>query len=42
MIADDVGALGLVCLGYPFHPAGKPGVLRVAHLRALETPTLIV
>jgi predicted alpha/beta-hydrolase family hydrolase len=24
MIADEVGAAGLVCLGYPFHP---PGIL---------------
>jgi predicted alpha/beta-hydrolase family hydrolase len=31
-----------VCLGYPFHPPGKPQVLRVEHLRALRTPTLIV
>jgi len=42
MIADDVGAAGLVCLGYPFHPPGKPERLRTAHLAALETPTLIV
>lgn len=42
MIADDIGARGLVCLGYPFHPSGKPDVLRVAHLRELLTPTLIV
>jgi predicted alpha/beta-hydrolase family hydrolase len=42
MIADDVNARGLVCLGYPFHPSGKPGVLRVAHLRELKAPTLIL
>jgi predicted alpha/beta-hydrolase family hydrolase len=42
MIADDLGARGLVCLGYPFHPAGKPEVLRASHLRELKTPTLIV
>ena len=42
MIADDVGALGLVCLGYPFHPAGKPDRLRIDHLGALRTPTLIL
>ena len=42
MIADDVGARGLVCLGYPFHPAGKPDHLRVARLEAIRTPTLIV
>jgi predicted alpha/beta-hydrolase family hydrolase len=32
---------GLVCLGYPFHPPGKPGQLRTAHLKALRTPALI-
>ena len=42
MIADDVNARGLVCLGYPFHPPGKPDRLRVKHLGALQTPTLIV
>jgi pimeloyl-ACP methyl ester carboxylesterase len=24
MIADETGVRGLVCLGYPFHPPGKP------------------
>jgi len=33
---------GIVCLGYPFHPPGKPDKLRVDHLRGLKTPTLIV
>jgi hypothetical protein len=42
MIADEVGAAGVVCLGYPFHPPGKPERLRTAHLEALKTPTLIV
>ena len=42
MIADDAGVAGLVCLGYPFHPPGKPEKLRTAHLAALRTPTLIV
>jgi predicted alpha/beta-hydrolase family hydrolase len=42
MIADEVGARGLVCLGYPFHPAGRPEKTRVEHLAALRTPTLIV
>jgi predicted alpha/beta-hydrolase family hydrolase len=28
LIADDRGAAGLVCLGYPFHPPGKPDRLR--------------
>ena len=42
LIADEAGAAGLVCLGYPFHPPGKPERLRTAHLEAIETPTLIV
>jgi hypothetical protein len=42
MIADEVGAKGLVCLGYPFHPAGAPDKTRVAHLRALRTSALFV
>jgi uncharacterized protein len=42
LIADEVGAKGLVCLGYPFHPPGRPRVLRTRHLEQLKTPTLIV
>ena len=41
MIADDSPAAALVCLGYPFHPPGRPEQLRVAHLAGLATPTLI-
>ena len=33
---------GLVCLGYPFHPPGRLTQLRIAHLKDLKTPTLIV
>ena len=42
LIADQTGVLGLVCLGYPFHPPGRPEKLRTAHLEALRTPCLIV
>lgn len=42
MFADDIGARGLVCLGYPFHPPGRPEKLRTAHLLQLETPALIL
>lgn len=42
MIADEVGARGLVCLGYPFHPPGRPEKTRIAHLADLATPTLMV
>ena len=45
MVADELhsaGAVsGLVCLGYPFHPPGKPENLRTAHLEHLECPALI-
>jgi predicted alpha/beta-hydrolase family hydrolase len=42
LVADEVGARGLVCLGYPFHPPGRPERLRTAHLADLRTPALIV
>jgi hypothetical protein len=42
MVADEVGARGLVCLGYPFHPPGRPEKLRTKHLETLSTPALIV
>ncbi|HEV8578219.1 MAG TPA: alpha/beta family hydrolase [Thermoanaerobaculia bacterium] len=42
LIADEAGARGLVCLGYPFHPPGQLERLRTAHLKDLRTPTLIV
>ena len=42
MIADEVKAAGLICLGYPFHPPGNPTRLRVAHLQTLQTPGLIL
>ncbi len=41
MIADAKAVRGLVCLGYPFHPPGRPEKLRTEHLAALKTPTLI-
>jgi predicted alpha/beta-hydrolase family hydrolase len=46
MIADEMYAAGkiagLLCLGYPFHPPGRPEQLRTKHLLALRCPTLIV
>src|SRR6202158_3630047 len=42
MIADEVGAAGLVCLGYPFHPPGNPQRTRIKHLENLRTPALIL
>lgn len=46
MIAADRqlnrGISGLVCLGYPFHPPGKPEKLRTRHLASISCPGLIV
>ena len=44
-LRQELGAerlLGCCCLGYPFHPPGRPETLRTEHLRALSTPTLIL
>lgn len=45
MVADELHSAGkvagLVCLGYPFHPPGKPAQLRTRHLAGLVTPALI-
>lgn len=41
LIADEMQVEGLICLGYPFHPPGKPERLRTQHLSSLQTPTLI-
>jgi predicted alpha/beta-hydrolase family hydrolase len=41
MVADESRVAGLICLGYPFHPTGKPDVLRIEHLKTIITPTLI-
>ncbi|MCQ4261225.1 alpha/beta hydrolase [Stutzerimonas stutzeri] len=42
LLADEIGADALVCLGYPFHPAGNQDKPRVVHLAALQTPTLVI
>lgn len=38
---DDGQIAGLLCLGYPFHPPGKPEKLRTAHLLEMTVPALI-
>ena len=41
--AGGAGELaGLVFLGYPLHPPGKPEQLRAAHLRDVRAPMLFV
>jgi len=42
LIADEAKVAGLICLGYPFHPTGKPDQLRVEHMQTIKTPTLIL
>jgi hypothetical protein len=42
VVADELGADALVCLGYPFYAKGKPDKPRIEHLAKLKTPTLIV
>lgn len=46
MVADAEFAAGrirgVLCLGYPFHPPGRPEQLRTAHLEAIRCPVLIV
>ncbi len=36
------GLRGVIALGYPLHPPGKPDQLRVAHLTRITVPVLIV
>jgi predicted alpha/beta-hydrolase family hydrolase len=40
--APLAGARGLVFLGFPLHPAGKPSIERAAHLEAVRVPMLFV
>jgi predicted alpha/beta-hydrolase family hydrolase len=40
--ADALGIAGVVLLGYPLHPPGKPDQLRAAHLSRIHVPMLIV
>jgi uncharacterized protein len=46
LVADELhgggSVVGLVCLGYPFHPPGTPEATRTAHLEALRCPTLVI
>ncbi|MAN51624.1 MULTISPECIES: alpha/beta family hydrolase [unclassified Marinimicrobium] len=42
LVAHEPGVSGLVCLGYPFHPVGKPDKTRLGPLQAVQVTTLIV
>jgi predicted alpha/beta-hydrolase family hydrolase len=39
---SDVDVAGLVLLGYPLHPPGKPNQLRASHLPRVRAPMLFV
>src|SRR5262245_17031934 len=41
-VADGMPAAGLVFLGYPLHPPGKPDRLRADHLSRIEVPMLFL
>ena len=38
MLADELGVAGLVCLGYPFHPAKRPERTRTGAFAGAENP----
>jgi len=42
LAAGGAPVRGLLLLGYPLHPAGRPDELRAAHLPAITVPTLFV
>ncbi len=42
LLADNPRVAGIACLGYPFHPPGKPEKYKGEHLATLLKPTLIL
>jgi predicted alpha/beta-hydrolase family hydrolase len=40
LAAQGADVAGVLLLGYPLHPAGKPQQLRVAHLEQIQVPML--
>jgi hypothetical protein len=42
MLLPNSSALGCICMGYPFHPPGKPEKLRTEHLLDMPKPVLIL
>jgi len=42
LVAQGTRAAGLLFLGYPLHPPGRPDRLRTAHLLEITTPMLFV
>ncbi|MGC9404321.1 alpha/beta fold hydrolase [Vibrio genomosp. F10] len=42
LLADETLVAGVACLGYPFHPPGKPEKYKGVHLATLSKPCLIL
>lgn len=42
LLSDESQVAGVACLGFPFHPPGKPENYKGAHLADLVKPTLIL
>ena len=42
LVVDELGAKGLICLGFPFHAPGKDPKDRIDHLIDLKTNTMIL
>ncbi|EKM15376.1 dienelactone hydrolase family protein [Vibrio harveyi] len=42
LLADNALVAGVACLGFPFHPPGKPEKYKGEHLASIEKPTLIL
>jgi uncharacterized protein len=42
IVAEGEPAAGLIFLGYPLHPPGRPDRIRDAHLSAIQVPMLFV
>ena len=42
VVADGVPAAGLIFVGYPLHPPGKPERIRDAHLASIRVPMLFL
>ncbi len=42
LLAENELVAGVACLGYPFHPPGKPEKYKGEHLATIKKPTLIL
>ncbi|KHT46268.1 alpha/beta fold hydrolase [Vibrio sinaloensis] len=42
LLSGESQVAGVACLGFPFHPPGKPENYKGAHLAELDKPTLIL